>query len=379
MLEIKPVNSKRELKRFIKFSIELYNGNQYAVPPLIADDLNTLSKETNPAFDFCEAQYFLCYRQGKPVGRIAAIINHRSNEIWQKKHGRFGFIDFVEDFEVAKALIQAAEEWLAARGMTAIEGPLGFTDFDREGMLVEGFDQLGTMATLYNHSYYPRYMERMGFVKEADWIECKIYTPKEIPERIANVAKIVCERTGINIIRVKSNRQIIEQGWGDDLFKLTNLSFASLFGYSELSQKQIDTYVKQYLPMVRLEYLTLITDSNNKLIAYGMGLPSLSRALQKARGKLFPTGFFHLYRALKAKKHPIIDFMLIAIHPQWQGRGVNAVIMEEFLREMIKAGVVYAESNPELEVNTQIGDQWSKNFNVEYHKRRRAYIRKIER
>lgn len=378
MIEIKAVNTKRELLKFIKFNIELYKSNKYAVPPLIIDELNTLSKDKNPAFDFCECQCFLCYRDGKIVGRIAAIINHKSNATWNKKYGRFGFFDFIEDIEVAQALIEAAEEWATERGMTAIEGPLGFTDMDNEGMLVEGFDQMGTMATIYNYPYYPKFMEQMGFTKEADWVECKVFTPKEVPPRVVKVAKIVEARTGVRVLKFKNNKEIIEQGWGKQLFEVTNAAFASLYGYSELSPRQIEMYTKQYLPLVRLEFLTMVVDKDNKLIAYGLGLPSLSKAMKKARGKMFPFGLFYLLKALKSKKLEIIDFMLIAVRPEWQGRGVNSLVMRGICASMIDTGVVYAESNPELEVNTQVGAQWD-NFTVQYHKRRRAYIRPINK
>lgn len=378
MLEIKAVHTRAELITFIKFNIELYKNSPYAIPPLIADDLNTLSKSKNPAFEFCESQYFLCYRDGKIVGRIAAIINHKANQTWGHQHGRFGFIDFIEDFEVAQALIQAAQQWVRERGMDAIEGPLGFTDLDPEGMLIEGFDQLGTMSTIYNYPYYPQYMERMGFTKAADWVEAKIFIPDQLQDRITRVSEMVESRSGIKILRFNKTSEIIKQGWAKDLFALVNTAFAPLYGYSELSEQQINNYIKQYIPLVRLELLTMITDKDNKLIAFGLGLPSLSRVLQKSKGKLFPTGFIHLLSALRAKKVEVVDFMLIAIAPQWQGRGVNAVIMKDFTEQMRKLGTIYAESNPELELNTQIYDQWS-DFTVEYHKRRRAFIREIKK
>lgn len=378
MLEIKAVHTRAELITFIKFNIALYKNSPYAIPPLIADDLNTLSKSKNPAFEFCDSQYFLCYRDGEIVGRIAAIINHKANQTWNKRNGRFGFIDFIEDFEVAKALIQAAQQWVQERGMDTIEGPLGFTDMDPEGMLIEGFDQLGTMSTIYNYPYYPQYMERMGFTKAADWVEAKIFMPDRLPDRIARVSELVESRSGIKVLRFKNARQIIKQGRAHDLFSLVNTAFAPLYGYSALSQRQIGAYIKQYIPLVRLELLTMITDRDDKLIAFGLGLPSLSRVMQKSKGKLFPTGLIHLLGALRAKKVEVVDFMLIAIAPQWQGRGVNAVIMKEFIEQMRKLGTIYAESNPELELNTQIYDQWS-DFTVEYHKRRRAFIREIKK
>lgn len=377
MLKIVPVATKKELRRFVKFNLDLYKGNPYAIPQLTTDEMNTLTPSKNPAFEFCEAQCFLCYKDDRIVGRIAAIINRKANKTWNKQCGRFGFIDFIDDFEVAELLIQTAESWVKERGMTSIEGPLGFTDLDHEGMLIEGFDQLGTMATIYNYPYYPQFMERMGFTKSADWVEHKIHTPDVVQERIIKVANIVERRTGVRLLTVKNNKELIEQGWGTKIFELTNTAFAHLYGYSALSQKQIDAYVKQYLPMVRLELLIMVVDKDNHLIAYGFGLPSLSRALQKARGKMFPFGFIHLLKALKAKKSEIIDLMLIAIHPQWQGKGVNAIIMKYFIQSMIDMGCVYSESNPELEDNNQIKDQWA-DFESVNHKRRRAFVRKIK-
>lgn len=377
MIEVKPTGSKRDLRRFAQFNIDLYRESPYAVPELINDEVKLFLPEKNPAFEFCEAQCFLCYKDGKVVGRVAAIINHRANETWGTKHGRFGYIDFIEDFEVARALIDAATEWVKERGMNEIEGPLGFTDFDKEGMLIHGFDQLGTCASIYNYPYYGEYMERMGFCKAADWIEHKLFVPEVMPEKIEKIAKIVEGRQPIHYVNVKNNKQLINDGWGKQIFELTNRAFAKLYGFSELSPRQQDAYIAQYLPMVRLEYLIMIADENDKLIAYGLGMPSLSRAYQKARGRMFPFGFIHLLKALKAKRFEIVDLMLVAVDPSWQGKGINALIMNKFLENVQKAGCVYAESNPELDSNTQINEQWQY-FNTETHKRRRVFIKKIE-
>lgn len=377
MLKIVPVVSRAQLKKFLVFSIDLYKGNPYYVPSLVADDIKLFQAKHNPAFGFCESQCFLCYRDNRIVGRIAAIINHKANNAWGKLNGRFGFVDFIEDFEVAKLLIQTAENWVRERGMTSLEGPLGFTDFDPEGMLIEGFDQLGTMSTIYNFPYYPQYMERLGYKKEADWVEFKITIPGAIPDRVEKLSQIVARRSSLRVLRLTKPSQVIKGGWGEKIFELTNIAFSELFGYSALSPEQMKSYVMQYIPMVRMELLTMIVDKDDNLVAYGLGLPSLSRALQKSRGRMWPFGFIHLLSALKSKRAEICDLMLIAIHPDYQGKGVNAMIMSEFIPGLIKFQAKYAESNQELETNGRIHEQWD-SFEHVQHKRRRAFIKSLE-
>ncbi|MBQ7056833.1 MAG: N-acetyltransferase, partial [Bacteroidaceae bacterium] len=320
-VEIRKVTTKKELKKFIRFNYELYKGNPYSVPDLYEDIRDTFSKEKNAALEFCEAEYFLAYREGKIVGRVAAIINKRANEAWNQKIVRFGWIDFIDDLEVSTALIDTVKQWGRERGMTEIQGPLGFTDMDAEGMLVEGFDQISTMATIYNYDYYPRHIEQMGMEKAADWVEMKLYVPDAIPEKHQRIAKIVCEKYGLHIVKLNSKKKIRESGIAHEIFRLINEAFKPLFGYSEMTEKQIDQYVKTYLPILDLRMVTLVQNDKDELVAVGISMASLSVALQKAKGKLFPFGWWHLAKALFWKRPDNLDLLLVAVRPDYQKKG----------------------------------------------------------
>lgn len=376
-ITVKPINSIKEKKNFIRFKNNLYKNNQYAVPTLEIDQLESLNLKKNPAGEFCECQCFLAYNtKGEIIGRIAAIINHKANKTWNRNDGRFGFFDFIEDIEVAKALLASAEAWLKERGVDAIHGPLGFTDMDEEGMLVEGFNELGTMATLYNYPYYSQFMEKLGYVKDIDWVEKKITIPTEVPEKIKRLSSIVLEKNNLKVVKAKNTKEIIKNGWGDKVFELVNSEYAKLYGFSEITPKQIKYYVKMYFPMLSLDLITLVTDTNNNLVGFGITMPSLSKALQKANGKMLPFGWFHMLKALKSKKVEIVDLLLIAVKSEYQNKGVTAIIIDNILTGMNKLGVKYAESNPELETNYAIQNQWEI---LEYrnHKRRRIYIKSL--
>ena len=373
---IKKVSNRRDLKRFIRFNYELYKNNPYSVPDLYDDMLRTLSKEKNAAFEFCEADYFLAYKDGKLVGRVAAIINHRANQAWGKQEVRFGWIDFIDDTEVSEALIHTVEQWGHERGMTQIQGPLGFTDMDAEGMLIEGFDQLGTMATIYNYPYYPAHMERLGFRKDADWVEFKIYIPDAIPDKHRRISELVQRKYNLQIKKYTSGKKIARD-YGQAIFELINEAFAPLYGYSALSQRQIDQYVKMYLPILDLRMVTLVTDADDRLIAVGISMPSLSNALQKAHGRLLPFGWFHLLKALYFKRRShILDLLLVAVKPEYQNKGVNALLFSDLIPVYQQLGFEYAESNVELELNGKVQAQWDY-FKTEQHKRRRAFIKEI--
>lgn len=377
MIKVLPVSSKADIRRFVHFKIDMYKGHPYAVPALAADEIGTLTPHRNPASEFCDWQCFLAYDDSDNiVGRICAMINHRANEAWSKKEGRFGFFDFVEDIEVAAALLKAAEEWIAVRGMTAVHGPLGFTDMDEEGILVEGFDELSTMATLYNYPYYGEFMERLGYEKDVDWLEFKFQIPYPTPERVVKFADIVKQKNNLTIVRCKNGGQLIREGWGTKIFELINVSYSKLYGFSSLTDRQIAHYVKMYIPMVRMELISLLADSEGRLVGFGISLPSLSRALQKSSGKMLPLGWFYLLRALKRRRVEVVDLMLIAIHPDYQNKGLTAILMNEIIRGMQKVGAKYSESNPELESNETMHKQWDM-FEREQHKRRRAYIKHL--
>lgn len=372
---INKVTTNDDLKKFIQFGIDLYEGNEYYVPPLIYDERITLRWDKNPAFDHCDAHYFLAYRDGIVVGRIAVIINFKANEIWNQRHARFGFVDFVDDDEVVDALFGAAESWARSRGMEKIHGPLGFTDFDHEGMLVEGFDQISTLSTIYNYPYYIPQMERMGYIKDQDWIEFLITIPKEMPERFLRAAEIVKKRSGLDIKHLQSKSDVMP--YARDIFLLLNRAYKDLYGFVELTDKQIDYYVDMYIPLLRLEFLTLvIRREDNKLVGVGIGLPSIAKALQKAKGRFMPTGWYHLYSALKGKGNNILDLLLVAVDPEYQGKGLNALMFSEFIPAANRLGFEFAESNPELEVNNKVHSMWN-DLDVKQHKRRRAFVKNL--
>lgn len=371
-VEIRKVTSKADLKRFIRFNYEFYKNNPYSVPDLYDDMLNTFSPQKNAAFEFCEADYFLAYREGRIVGRVAAIINRRANETWKKQSVRFGWIDFIDDIEVSTALIDTVKQWGKERGMTQIEGPLGFTDMDAEGMLVEGFDQLSTMATIYNYPYYPQHMEKLGLVKSADWVEMKIYIPDEVPEKHKRISNIIQQRYNLHIRKLKSKKEVRETGIGHEIFRLINDAYTPLFGYSRMTEKQIDQYVNMYVLVLDLRMVTLVENEQNELVAVGISMSSLSRVLQKAKGKLLPFGWFHLLKALMWKRPKVLDLLLVAVRPDYQGKGANALLFTDLIPIYQKLGYEYAESNPELELNDKVQNQWQY-FKTEQHKRRRCF------
>lgn len=375
MVEIRQIApTRKELKKFVKFGIDLYDGNDCYVPPLISDDVNTLDPNHNPAFDFCESAYFMAYRNSKPVGRIAAIINRQVNEKENKHQMRFGFVDFIDDEEVSNALFEAASSWGRSKGMNSIVGPLGFTDLDHEGMLIDGFDELGTMATIYNYPYYPRHMERMGFRTEVDWLEFVMTVPEGIPDKHNRIADIVKKKFNLRVLKFTSRKEIKEK-YGHALFELINEAYDDLYGYSRLTPRQIDYYVDMYIGLLNLDLVTLIVDAEDKLVGVGISMQSMSRALQKSKGKLWPFGWWHLLKGLKGKNDRV-DLMLVAIKPEYQSKGVNALLFQDLIPTYIKYGFKYAESNPEMETNSKVQSQWEY-FERRQHRHRRAYVKDI--
>jgi GNAT superfamily N-acetyltransferase len=371
---IKEVADKAALRKFVNFNIKLYEGNPYHVPGLIGDEMMTLSKDKNPAFDFCESIYFLAYNGDEIVGRIAGIINHRANETWNQQYARFGFLDFIDDEEVSKALFEAVEKWAVAKGMNGIQGPLGFTDLDHEGLLVWGFDQLGTMATSYSFPYYKEHLEKLGYAKEQDWNEFHVQIPKEIPEKHRRISEIVMKKYGLQIKKFKRTKDIWP--YAKKIFLLWNEAYKPLYGYSELSPKQIDYYIKMYIPMLRLEMITLVVrEEDDAVIGLAISLPSLSKALQKAKGRLFPIGWMYLLKAMYGKNE-IMDLYIMGVSPEYQNKGVNALLFYDLIPVANRMGFAYAESNPELEINRKMQSQWE-DFDVEHVKTRRAFIKHL--
>lgn len=340
-----------------------------------SDDLATLDKDKNGAFAFCEAEYYLAYKDGEVVGRIAAIINHKANEAWKVKQVRFGWIDFIDDLEVSKALLDAVSDFGRKHGMTQIVGPLGFTDFDPEGMLVDGFDRLCTMALIYNYPYYPEHMKKHGYVKETGWVEYRITIPDELPERHRKLADIVLERNKLKIVK-KTRRQINKERYGQKLFQLINETYCVLYGYSLLSEKQIDQYVKTYLSLLDLRMVSFIENENGDLIAAGVSMPSLSEALQKCNGELFPFGWWHLLKALYWKKPETLDLLLIGVKPEWQNKGINTLLFVDLFENYKKMGFKYAETNANLETNVKVQAMWEP-FEKELHKRRWVFGKEL--
>ncbi len=367
------VKDKETLEKFVEFNIELYKDCPYHVPSLISDEMMTLSRKKNPAFDFCEAIYYLAYQDNKIVGRIAGLINHRANEHWKQQYARFGFLDFVDDYEVSAALFKAVENWARKKGLKALHGPLGFTDLDHEGLLIEGFDQLGTMATNYSYPYYKEHLAKLGFQKDQDWHEFKITVPEFIPERFRRVGEIVSKKYNFKVMKFKRTRDIWP--YASKIFELWNEAYKPLYGYSELSPKQIEYYIKMYIPMLRLDLITLIVDHKDDVVGIGITLPNLSLALQKAKGRLFPFGWAYLLKAMYGK-NDVIDLYIIGIAPEYQSKGVNAMIFNDLIPIFNQKGYKFAESNPELELNNKVQSMWDV-FERTHHKTRRAFIKQL--
>ncbi len=381
LIEIKKVESKKDLKTFIDFHYDLYEGNEYDVPNLFSDEMNTLSKDKNAAFDFCEAEYYLAYKDGKLAGRVAAIINHKANNKWGKKSVRFGWIDFIDDREVSKALLDAVEKYGREKGMEDVVGPLGFTDMDPEGMLVWGFDQLGTMPTIYNYAYYPEHIEALeGFEVDNKYVEFKIMVPDEVPEKYAKIAMMIEKRYNLHV-RKLTKKDVFQGGMGQKIFDLINDTYKDLYGYSELSQKQIDQLIKSYLGFLDFNLITCIEDwtgGEHKLIGVGITMPSLAHALRKCRrGRLLPFGWFHVLRAIKMHKTNIVDLLLIGILPEYRAKGANALLFADLIPWYQKYGIEWGETQVELETNAGVQGQWGALTPV-MHKRRKCYKKIIK-
>ena len=374
-IQIKPVSTGKEMSTFVRFGNRLYKGNKYYVPSMPMDDLNTLNPNKNGAFDFSEAQCFLAYKDGEVVGRVAAIINHKANESWGVKQVRFGWIDFIDDLEVSAALLDAVEKFGRERGMTQIVGPLGFTDFDPEGMLVEGFDRLSTMALIYNYPYYPEHMKKHGYYKETGWVEYRITLPEQMPEKHVKYAEIIKKRYNLKI-RKMTRSQIRKERYGHKLFQLINDTYCVLYGYSLLSEKQIDQYVDMYLSIVDTKMLTFVENEHGELVAAGISIPSLSEALQKCNGEIFPFGWWHLLKAMYWKKPDTLDLLLIGIRPDYQNKGLNSLVFVDLFDNYKKLGFKYAETNANLETNIKVQAMWDP-FEKELHKRRWVFGKEL--
>lgn len=378
---IKKVETRTELKEFIEFHYDLYKGNAYDVPNLYSDELNTLRKDRNAAFDFCEAEYFLAYKDGKIVGRVAAIINNLANEKWNQKSVRFGWIDFIDDREVSQALMQAVEDYGKAKGMEDVVGPLGFTDMDPEGMLTWGFDQLGTMPTIYNYPYYPKHIEALeGYEVDNKYVEFKMMVPETVPEKYTKIAAMIEKRYNLHVRKI-TKKEVFQGGLGQRIFELINDTYKDLYGYSELSQNQITQLIKSYLSFLDFNLITLVedwTEPEHKLVGVGITMPSLAHALQKCRrGRLFPFGWWHVLKAIKFHKTNIVDLLLIGILPEYRAKGANAILFADLIPRYQAYGFEWGETQVELETNAGVQGQWGA-LNPVMHKRRNCYKKIIK-
>ena len=372
MIKIKRVETKRELKQFIQFYYDLYRNNDCAVPFLYSDELATLRRDKNPSFECCEAEYFMAFKDGQLAGRVAAIINRRANERWNRKAVRFGWFDFIDDPEVSTALLKTVEDWGKARGMNEIAGPLGFIDTDREGMLVEGFDQLSTMYINYNHPYYPKHMEQMkGFEKANDWVEMKVRVPEVVPEKFSKITEMVRKRYGLRVHKF-TRKELIDQGYGRQLFDLLNTTYKDLYGFSQLSDRQIDKLVNDYIKIADLNLVTAIMDGE-KMVGFGITFPSFSHAMQKTRdGRFLPFGWWHMLKVLKWHKTPIVDLLLIGVLPEYRSKGANALIFDDLIRWFQRYHFQWAETGPQMESNEGVLSQWQY-LEATQHRRHRCY------
>jgi len=369
-IRIEPVSDKKGLKKFIHFPFTLYRDNRFWVPPILKNEWDTFLPDRNPAFEVCDARCWLAFNGSRVVGRIAGIINRLYIGKWGKKHARFGWIDFVDDSRVSAALLGTVEDWASSQGMEAVHGPLGFTNMDHAGMLVEGFDELATQATIYNHAYYPGHLEAAGYRKDRDWVEYEMPMVDAIDDKFFRLADKVRSRYGLHLLKVSKKKDLLP--YARRLFELMEAEYARLYASVPLTEAQVENYIQQYFALISPEFVPIVLDEIGEMVAFGVALPSLSRALQKSRGRLFPFGFLHIMRALR--KNDRADLYLVAVRGDYQGRGVNAILITEMFRVFRDFGIRVIESNPELEDNIAVQAQW-RHFGRRQHKHRRAYIK----
>ena len=371
-IEIRPVTTRRELQQFVQFYYDLYRGNDYAVPYLYSEEMSVLREDRNPSFECCEAQYFMAFKDDKMVGRVAAIINSRANKRWDRKQVRFSWFDFVDDQQVSAALLKAVEDWGRSKGMTEITGPIGFIDTDREGMLVDGFDRLSTMYINYNYPYYPQHMEQFaGYEKANDWIELRVKVPEVVPDKFAKITEMVRKRYGLRVHKF-SRKELIADGWGKRIFDLLNETYKDLYGFSQLSNRQIEQLVNDYIKIADLNLVTGVMDGD-KLVGFGITFPSFSRALQKTHdGRYLPFGWWHLLKILKWHKTDTVDLLLIGVLPEYRSKGANALIFDDLIRQFQRYGFDWAETGPQMESNEGVLSQWQY-LESTPHRRHRCY------
>ena len=376
-IEIKEVTTKKELKQFIQFGIDLFKGNPYFCPPLVFDEINTFDTTKNPAHEICDHIIYMAYKDGKIVGRIVGIINYKANERWENKRLRFGWIDFIDDLAVSQALLEAVQAWGKTHGMTEMNGPVGFTDFDHQGLLIEGFEYNSPMASLYNYPYYEKHLEAFGLKKEIDWIEYRLTIPDEVPPRMKRLAKVVMEKSKLEIHKIKSIKELKKYYPNNEYLDVVDQAYQSLYNYQPLTDKQKTYYSNMYFPLLNFDFVTIVINERKEIVGVGLGMPDISDALRKCKGKLFPLGWFHILKALKAKKNmEYFDMLLIAVRPDYQNKGINALFFYDTAKHFVKYGVKYAETTSILETNNKSQANFEEYDKIQ-HKRRRAYIKSI--
>ena len=373
MVEIRQIETKRELKQFIQFANDLYADCPCYCPPLFFDEMNCFDPESNPALEVSDYRLWMAYRDGKPVGRIAGIINHKANEKWGSKHVRFGWFDFIDDMEVSKALLDTVAAWGREHGMDAINGPVGFTDFDHEGLLLEGFEYPAVMASLYNYPYYEKHMDAYGLMKEADWIEIQVTPPAEIPERLARIAEIVKERSHVRVDKVKNSRELVRK-YGIEYMDVIDEAYQKLYNFQPMTVKQKNYYKNMYFPLLNFDFVTVVVNDKDEIVGVGLGMPDISDALRKCGGKLLPFGWYHILKALKAKKMEGFSFLLIAVRPDYQDRGINSLFIVDQIPYINQYGIRRLETTNILETNAKNIANFTQ-FEHKIHKRHRAYIK----
>lgn len=375
-IDIYEVTSTSDLKRFISFPDRLYIGNPNYVPSLMMDEMENLRKDKNPAFEYCDARYFMAFRGKEPVGRIAAIHNRRFNEVWHKNCVRFSRYDVIDDLEVSRLLLAEVENWAKSIGMEEIQGPMGFCDLDHQGLLVDGFDQMGLFITSYNHPYYMQHLEALGYQKLTDWVEMKMEKPEILDSRIKKIAEYSLEKLNLHEIRLKKTKDVLPYAKG--IFELLYEAYQHIYGVIPLNDRQIELYIGQFITLVKPEFLTLIADENDKPVSFGVVIPSLAETVRKCKGRLFPFGWIHMLRYLTSKKHETLEFLLIATDPKYWNSALGAEIIVHTFEGAEKYGIRYAETGPMLETNFRIQSMWSR-FHAIIHKRRRCYVKPLDK
>ena len=374
-VEVVEVSTKKDLWKWVRFPNELYKDNEFFVPFLEIDEFDTFSGdiEKNPAYEFCETRLFLAYKNGRIVGRIAGLINHAYNKKWNKNAIRYTRFDFIDDYEVSCALFEKVVAWGRERAYTEIMGPIGFTDMDHEGMLVEGFDEFNMSITFYNHPYYLTHLEKLGLVKDIDWIEYKLFVPSEIDPKIERVANHILRKGEYKVVTYTDRKALYNEAF--EAFQVIDVAFSKLYGTVPLTEKVIKNVIKGQIPLVNLDYICSVKDSDNKIVGFGVMVPSIAKALKKSDGKLFPFGIFRMLRALKGK-NDTVEMYFVAVTPEHQLQGVPVLIIQTLLDKLIKNGVRYCDTGPMLETNGAVHSMW-RYFDKKQNKRRRCYIKAI--